>query len=252
MHVRILLTMVLCFLLPMMGRADALRVAAAANLQKVFTEALLPAFQKKTGVTVTPTFGATKQLAQQLGQGAPFDVFVSADTATVDKLAAQGLIVPGSARIYAIGKLVLWTRRDARLHPRRLQDLANPAYAKIAIANPQTAPYGLAAQQSFAKAGLTASVATRLVQAENIAQALQYARSGNAEVALTALSLVIDDKADPYVLVPDNLHAPIAQAAGVVKDTRNAALAQRFLLFLTGKDAAPLWKRYGYSLPGRK
>jgi len=231
------------------AHADDLRIAAAANLQKIFTEALIPAFQKKTGTTVTPTFGATKQLALQLGQGAPFDVFVAADTATVDKLAGQGLIVPGSGRVYAIGRLVLWTRRDARLHPRRIQDLASPAYGKIAIANPTTAPYGLAAQQSFAKAGLAASVTPRLVQAENIAQALQYARSGNAEVALTALSLVIEDKADPYVIVPDNLHAPIAQSVGLVKASRKQAFGQQFLAFLTSREAAPVWKRYGYALP---
>lgn len=231
------------------ARADDLRVAAAANLQKIFTEALIPAFQKKTGATVTPTFGATKQLALQLGQGAPFDVFVAADTVTVNKLAAQGLIVPGSTRVYALGRLVLWTRRDAKAHPRKIQDLANPAYRKIALANPATAPYGLASQQSFAKAGLTASVTPRLVQAENINQALQFAQSGNADIALTALSLVIEDKTDPYVIVPDALHAPIAQAVGLVKSPQKTALGQQFLTFLTGKDAAPVWKRYGYGLP---
>lgn len=231
------------------ARADDLRVAAAANLQKVFTEALLPAFQRKTGATVTPTFGATKQLALQLKQGAPFDVFVAADTATVDKLALQGLIVPGSGRVYAIGRLVLWTRRDAKAHPRKIQDLASPSYGKIAIANPVTAPYGLAAQQSIAAAGLAASVTPRLVQAENIGQALQYARSGNADAALTALSLVIEDKTDPYVIVPDRLHAPIAQSAGLVRASRKQASGQRFIGFLTSRQAASIWKRYGYALP---
>ena len=234
------------------GRADDLKIAAAANLQKVMTEALIPAFEKKTGQTVTPTFGATKQLAQQLGQGAPIDVFVAADTTTVDKLAGQGLVLPASERVYAIGKLVIWSRRDAKLHPRRIQDLAGPAYAKIAIANPATAPYGLAAQQAFAKTGLTASVTPRLVQAENIGQSLQFAQSGNADVSLTALALVIEDKADPYIVVPDNLHAPIAQSAAVTKGAAHPLLAQRFLDYLTSKDAAPIWKRYGYSLPSNK
>lgn len=249
MRVKVWPACVLCLLSVTAARADALRVAAAANLQKVFTEALIPAFQKKTGATVTTTFGATKQLALQLGQGAPFDVFVAADRASVEKLAARGLIIPGSGRVYAIGRLVLWTRRDSPRHPRKIQDLADPAYGRIAIANPSTAPYGLAAQQSFAKAGLTASVAPRLVQAENIAQALQYARSGNAGVALTALSLVIEDKADPYVIVPDALHAPIAQSVGLVKSSQKTALGQQFLNFLIGKEAAPVWKRYGYVLP---
>ncbi len=230
-------------------RADNLQIAAAANLQKIMTEAIIPAFEKKTGATVTLTFGATKQLAQQLSQGAPVDVFVSADTATVDKLASQSLVLPATERVYAIGELVLWTRKDSKRHPRKIQDLANPAYAKIAIANPATAPYGLAAQQAFAATNLTAGVAGRIVQAENIAQALQYAQSGNADVSLTALSLVIEDKTDPYVIVPEKLHAPIAQAAAVVKGTAHPLMAQKFLDFLTGKDAAPLWKKYGYRLP---
>lgn len=230
-------------------RADDLQIAAAANLQKIMTEAIIPAFEKKTGATVTPMFGATKQLAQQLSQGAPVDVFVSADTATVDKLAGQNLVLPATERVYAIGELVLWTRKDAKQHPRKIQDLANPAYAKIAIANPASAPYGLAAQQAFDAAHLTPGVTPRVVQAENIAQALQYAQSGNADVALTALSLVIEDKTDHYVIVPEKLHAPIAQAAAVVKGAAHPLMAQKFLDFLSGKDAAPLWKKYGYRLP---
>jgi molybdate transport system substrate-binding protein len=235
------------------GRASAavLHIAAAANLQKVLTQALIPAFQKQTGATVVPTFASTKLLATQVENGAPVDVFVSADTATTDKLAAQGLLVPRSVRVYAIGRLVLWTRADAAHHPRRIQDLSSPVYAKIAVANPTLAPYGLAAQQSFAHVGLTASVTPRLAVAENIGQALQYAQSGNAAVALTALSLVIEDHADPYVLVPDNLHAPIAQSEGVVKTSAQPALAARFASFLASPATAPVWKHFGYELPHR-
>ncbi len=127
-----------------------------------------------------------------------------------------------------------------------------PAYAHIAIANPKTAPYGLAAQEAFAKLGLTAGVAPRLVQAENIGQALQFAQSGNADVALTALSLVVDDKDDPYVVVDDKLHAPITQSLGLVRTTTQTTQAFQFIDFLTGKDAAKIWKHYGYSLPTKK
>ena len=219
------LAAVCVFLSVLSARADDLQIAAAANLQKVMTEALIPAFQKKTGVTVTPTFGATKQLAQQLSQGAPVDVFVSADTATVDKLAAQDFVLPATARVYAIGRLVMWTRRDAKQHPRKIEDLAGPAYTKISFANPTTAPYGLAAQQAFASARIAPVVTPKLVQAENIGQALQFAQSGNADVALTALSLVIEDKTDPYVIVLDRLHAPIAQSAAIVKGTTHPLIA---------------------------
>ncbi len=229
--------------------AADLKIAAAANLQQVLTQALIPAFYRKTGATVTPTFGSTKLLAMQLRNGQPVDVFVSADTVTTDQLAAQGFLVPATRRVYAIGRLVLWTRRGAAHHPKRLQNLADPAYAKIAIADPRLAPYGLAAHQSFANLGLIGSVAPRLLVAKNIGETLQYARSGNADVALTALSLVVNDKSDPYVIVPDALHAPIAQSAGLVKASAQPALARQFLAFLIGKDAAPIWKRYGYELP---
>lgn len=231
------------------AHADPLRVAAAANLQKVFTDALLPAFTRKTGVAVTPTYGATRALAAQIENGAPIDVFVAADTATVQKLAAERLVIPSTVQPYAIGRLVLWTRRDAPRHPRRLQDLADPRYAHVALANPKTAPYGLAAQQALAHDGLTASVTPRLVQAENVGQALQFAQSGNADAALTALSLVIEDKDDPYVIVPDGEHALLIQSLGLIKTTTQTTQALQLITFLTGKDAAKLWKRYGYALP---
>ena len=229
--------------------ADPLRVAAAANLQKVFTEALLPAFTRKTGLTVQPTFGATGALAAQIENGAPIDVFVAADTATVQKLAASRVLVGSTVRPYAVGRLVVWSRKDAARHPSRLGDLADPAYTHVAIANPKTAPYGLAARQAFVTAGIAAAVEPRVVQAENIAQALQFAQSGNADVCLTALSLVIEDKTDPYFVVPEALHAPLTQSLGVVRTTTQTTQALEFTRYLTGKEAEKIWKRYGYALP---
>ena len=209
----------------------------------------LTAFTKKTGVAVTPTFGATKLLATQIENGAPMDVFVAADTATPQKLLGEHLLAVGTVQPYAIGRLVVWSRRDAAHHPSSVQDLAGPAYAKIAYANPKTAPYGLAAQQAFSKVGLTAAVAPKLVQAENINQALQFAQSGNADVCLTALSLVVEDKTDPYFVVPDSLHDPITQSLGLVSRTTMTTQALQFIDYLTGPDAAKIWKRYGYTLP---
>ncbi len=251
MHVkfRLALGLLLSAVLSVPAHADPLRVAAAANLQKVFTEALLPAFQKKTGVAVTATYGATKALATQIENGAPIDVFVAADTVTVQKLAGERLVVATTVHPYAIGQLVLWSRKDAAHHPSRLQDLADLVYAKIAIANPRTAPYGLAAEQSFARAGIGPRLARRIVQAENIGQSLQFAQSGNADVSLTALSLVIEDKTDPYLIVPESLHDPITQSLGLVRTTTQTTQALEFIHFLTGKDAAKVWKRYGYTLP---
>lgn len=249
MRVKFLFPVLLLAALCIPAQADPLRVAAAANLQKVLTEALIPAFTKKTGVTVSPTFGATKLLATQIENGAPIDVFVAADTVTPQRLLAEKLLAVGTVQSYAVGQLVVWSRRDAAHHPATVQDLASPVYAKIAFANPKTAPYGLAAQQAFARTGLSASVAPRLVQAENIGQALQFAQSGNADVALTALSLVIEDKTDPYFIVPNSLHDPITQSLGLVKTTTQTTQALQFIDFMTGGDAAKIWKRYGYSLP---
>ena len=249
MRVKFLPALFLIIVLCLPAQADPLRVAAAANLQKIFTEALIPAFNKKTGVPVQATYGATKLLATQIENGAPIDVFVAADTATPQKLLTEKFLVVGTVQPYAIGQLVVWSRRDAAHHPSSLQDLASPVYAKIAYANPKTAPYGLAAQQALARAGETAAVAPRLVQAENIGQALQFAQSGNADVALTALSLVIEDKADPYFVVPDSLHDPITQSLGLVKTTTQTTQALQLIDFLTGKDAAKIWKKYGYQLP---
>ena len=233
------------------AKAEPLKVAAAANLQKVFTEALIPAFEKKTGFAVLPTYGATKLLAVQLENGAPIDVFVAADTATVQKLAGERLLIASTVHTYAIGHLVLWSRKEAAHHPVRLADLTDPVYAHIAIANPKTAPYGLAAQETITKLGLSAKLAPRLVQAENIGQALQFAQSGNADVALTALSLVIQDKTNPYSVVDDNLHAPITQSLGLVRTTTLTTQALAFINYLTGKDTDKIWKSYGYSLPKR-
>ena len=229
--------------------ADPLRVSAAANLEKVFTEALIPAFTKKTGVAVSPTFGATKLLATQIENGAPIDVFVAADTVTPQHLLSEKLLAVGTVQPYAIGRVVVWSRKDAAQPPSTVQDLAAPEYAKISYANPKTAPYGLAAQQAFAKTGLTAAVAPKLVQAENINQALQFAQSGNAAVCLTALSLVIEDKTDPYFIVPDNLHDPITQSLGLVSRTTMTTQALQFIDFLRSSDAAKIWKKYGYTLP---
>lgn len=246
-NLRLVLSLLLLSALP--AHADPLRVAAAANLQKVFTEALLPAFLKKTGVAIVPTYGATKALATQIENGAPVDVFVAADTATVQKLAAERVVVASTVHPYAIGRLVLWSSAQSAHHPSRLQDLADPVYARIAIANPKTAPYGLAAQQAFERSGLGPRAAARVVQAENIGQALQFAQSRNADVCLTALSLVIEDKTDPYLIVPDALYDPITQSLGLVRTTTRTTQALDFIHFLTGPDTAKIWKRYGYELP---
>ena len=229
------------------ARAQDLHVAAAANLQKVFTQALVPAFEKQQKIKVVTTFGSTKLLATQVEQGLPADVFVAADTTTIDGLIKKGTLVAGTSETYAIGRLVIWSRADAPNHPAKIQDLGDAKYAKIAIANPNLAPYGAAAVRALTNTHT--NVTGRLVQAENIGQALQFAQSGNADVSLTALSLVIDDTKDPYVIVPDWLHLPIAQSAALVKQNTVNPKASAFLAFLVSPAAKPIWKKYGYLAP---
>lgn len=224
-------------------------VAAAANLQKAFDNAIIPRFEKDNNCKVVVTYGATKLLALQLQNGAPDDVFVAADMSTVARLAKEGLVNSATAEQYAVGKLVIWSRKDAMRHPRSIDDLADPAYSRISIANPDAAPYGRAAMEALTSAGIMPGSKTRIVQAENIAQALQYAQTGNADVALTALSLVIDDRGDPYIVVPEALHSPIAQSAALVSNSQNKPLARSFLKFLISKAARTIWERYGYQVP---
>lgn len=208
-------------------------------------------WERSGGGPVTVTYGGSKVLAAQMTNGAPIDVFLSADTETVDALARAGTVDGSTKRVYAIGTLVLWFRRDSPQRPKRLEDLRDPAYRRIAIANPKLAPYGRAAQEALAAAGLSQAVAPRLVMAENIGEALQFARSGNADVALTALALVIHDPAGWYVPVPAALHRPIAQSAAVASHAANGVDARRFLDFVCGPQTAPLWKKWGYALPGK-
>jgi len=223
------------------------RVAAAANLKHCLDDGLVPAFEKATGDQVTVTYGSTQLLARQLESGKPEDVFLSADTKTVDKLVSEKILVGATERVYAIGELVLWTRADAALHPKSIQDLTNLSYANIAIANPKLAPYGEAAVESLHSAGLDPAVAGRIVQAGNISDALQYAKTGNADAAFTALSLVIKDKKDPYIIIPASFHKPIRQSAALVQ---SSAGGTAFLNYLSSASAVVIWKSYGYTVPG--
>jgi molybdate transport system substrate-binding protein len=227
---------------------SVVRIAAAANLKQCLDQGLVPVFEKVTGNKVVVSYGSTQLLAHQLENGKPEDVFLSADTKTVDKLVKEKILVGSSERVYAIGQLVLWTSADSALHPTNIRDLSNLSYANIAIANPKLAPYGAAAVESLANAGLSAVVAGRIIQAGNIGEALQYAKTGNADAAFTALSLVIKDKKDPYIVIPATLHGPIAQSAALVEPATNGQGAA-FLSFLASKQAAPIWKSYGYALP---
>ncbi len=224
-----------------------LLVSAAANLADVLPP-LLDAFQERTGIRVHVNYGNTAQLAAQIERGAPADLFLAADRRHVESLANKGLVLPETVRVYARGKLVLWARADSGLALTSLAELASSRVGRIAIANPDQAPYGAAARQALQRLGLWDALQPKIVIAENIQQAFQYARSGNADVAFTALSLVVGESGK-RLEVPPELYDPIDQALAVVKGTRREAEARRLADFLVGPEAAAVWQRYGYDLP---
>jgi molybdate transport system substrate-binding protein len=224
---------------------EPLSIAAASNLADAFTS-IGKAFTDQTQVPVTFNFGSTAQLAQQIDNGAPFDVFAAADTAHVDQLIAGGLIQPDTRRLYARGRLALWAPRwdTATLSPEALKD---PRIRFVAIAQPGAAPYGKAAVDALTRLKLWQTLQPKIVYANNIQMAKQFTASGNADAAFTAWSLVFAEA--NAVRVDAALHAPLDQAAGIVTGSRNQRDAQRFLDFLTGKQGRAVLARYGYEFP---
>ncbi len=223
----------------------ALTVSAAANVQPAFEE-IGAAFTAQTGTPVAFNFGATGALAQQIAAGAPADVFAAANTADVEALAARGHIAADTIRPYAIGRLVLYSNTGAEVT--RVEDLARPDVKRIAIANPERAPYGVAAREAMQAAGVWDAVQDRLVMGESVGQAFQYAKTGNVDVAFAPLSLTMDETGVAYVVSP-SLYGPIVQALGVVSGSPNATAARSFVEFVTGPAGREVLQRYGYDLP---
>lgn len=245
----IILAILLSFSLSACGGTEAtLTVSAAANLESAFGE-VSRAFEKQTGSRVTYNFGSTGQLAQQIAQGAPVDVFVAADRATIDDLAARGFLLPDSVHLYARGEIVLYVRASSTISFKGLEDLTRPEIRRIAIANPDRAPYGRAAIQALERQGIWNVVRERLVLTENIQQTKQYVDTGNVDAAITARSLIFGAPGI-WVSIPKDLYTPIEQALGIVKGTRNPREARAFGDFLLGEQGRTILARYGYGLPG--
>ena len=218
--------------------------AAAADLAKAQAP-LAAAFAKKTSVAIRWITGSSGVLAQQAEHGAPYDVFAAADTEHIDELARKGFTIAGTRAIYARGRLVLWVP-NPRVPVERIEDLLHHDVTHIAIANPRLAPYGRAAEESLRGAHLWETVQPRIVFAENVSMATQYAASGNADVAFTALALVYD-RPGRKIEIPESLHAPIDQAIAVIRGTSKVDLARKFVDFVTGAAAKQVLQRYGYS-----
>lgn len=216
------------------AQTNTLRLAAAADLQPLLPP-ILAAFHQQTGITVLPSCESSATLATEIINGAPFDLFMAADMSFPQRVIDAGKATEAHPVAYARGTLVLWTRNGSGIAALSLSSLSSPIVRSIAIANAQHAPYGRAAQDALQHLGLFPATRPKLVIAENIAQAAQYADSGNAQVGFISLTAALTARlrADGhYIAVPQAAYAPIVQGAVVVRGSANAAAAQRFLSFL--------------------
>jgi len=229
--------------------AGEVQVAVAANFttQK---QVIAADFEKDTGNKVVASYGATGQFYAQIKNGAPFEVFLSADDTTPAKLESEGMTVPGSRFTYAIGALALWSAKDGYVDANG-DVLKKNEFRHLAIANPKTAPYGLAATQALDKLGLAQAVAPKIVEGQNISQTQQFIATGNAELGFVALSQIYKNgkiTSGSAWMVPESLHEPIKQDAVILTKGKDNAAAKAFVEYLKGPKAAAVIKSFGYTL----
>jgi molybdate transport system substrate-binding protein len=240
-------------LTPARAAGSEITVAAAADLSAALTE-VAANYQKQTGSSVKLSFGASGALTQQIQNGAPFDVFFSADMDYPRQLIAAGQADAATLHRYAVGRLVLWAPADSALdfEHKGMDVLLDPSVKKIAIANPQHAPYGRAAVAAFKHYGLTDKVADRLVLGENISQAAQFVESGNAQVGLAALAHALAPAMQgkgKYWLIPAEAYPALDQGVVVLSHSANKPEAAAFLAYIKTPEVATVLKRYGFSVP---
>lgn len=227
-------------------------VAAAADLRLAFEE-LGAAFERDTGTTVTFSFGSSGQLKEQVLQGAPFDVFASANVGFVDEVAAAGKADGSTKATYAFGRIVVFSPSKGPDAVTTLEELAAPGVRHVAIANPDHAPYGVAAEQALRSAGVDEAVKPKLVLGENVADTLRLATTRNADAAIVSLSLVKTTDDGSWGLVDASRHQPLEQALVVTGvDPAKAAAARAFASYVNAPTGRAVMTRYGFVLPDEK
>ena len=232
--------------------ASTLSIAAASNLVYVLDE-LLAAFRAIEPVALTVATGASGSLVAQIQNGAPFDVFLSADLRYPESLVDRGHADAKTLTTFATGRLVLWTTKSAIKLGSIENVLRDPAVRRLAMANTDTAPYGQAAKDVLKQLGLWDEVQPKVVVGETITQTAQFVETGNADVGFVALSLVLAPKLKnrgQWILVPDELYSPIAQGAVITRRGAGNAAAERFLRFLHSDAAREIFARFGYQVAG--
>lgn len=231
-----------------------LTVAAAASVRFALPEIIAKFEEEHDGITVEGVYGASGNLFQQITSKAPFDVFLSADENYAIELVKQRHGVGGSIIRYATGRLALWAPNDSPLDVTKgLAILSDETVKKVAIANPKLAPYGVAAEEALKKAGIYDTLKDKIVLGENIAQTAQFVESGNAQVGLLALSMVVSpglkEKGKSWT-VPETDHAPIIQSGCICEYSNNKAVAEQFMKFMHSEAAREVLKRHGFGIPG--
>jgi molybdate transport system substrate-binding protein len=248
----LLLTTVLCSA----AQPQDITVAAASDLNYALKD-LASRFEKKTGSKVTLSFGSSGNLYSQIQGGAPYDLFFSADVAYPQKLASGGLIESSSLRTYAIGHLVLWVPNGSSFDPQKLKMdlLLRPSVQRIAIANPEHAPYGRAAMAALEHFGVKDKVAGKLVFGENISQAAQFVQSGNAQAGLIALSLAVSPamkNSGRYWELPANSYPELQQGVALLSSSKHKAAAKAFLEYVLSAEGTAVLEQYGFRVPASK
>jgi len=253
---RFILVLVLS-LLPATGAniaiAEDLTIAAASDLNFAFRE-IAAEYEHTTGNGVRLVFGSSGNFYAQIQNGAPFDLYFSADIGYPKKLIDEGLAVPNSLYQYATGQIVLWVPKESSLDITKGMDtLLDPAIKKIAIANPKHAPYGRAAVSAMEHYKIYERVKDKFVLGENISQTAQFAQSGAADIGIIALSLALAPTMQPlgsYWLIPQDAHPSIDQGVAIIKASKNQDGGRKFLELLQAPAAKAIMKRYGFVLPG--
>jgi molybdate transport system substrate-binding protein len=248
----LLLTTVLCSV----GHSQEITVAAAADLNYALKD-LASGFEKKTGDKIILSFGSSGNLYAQIQGGAPYDLFFSADIAYPQKLARAGLVDSSSLRTYVIGHLVLWVRNGSSFDPQKLKMdlLLQSSVQRIAIANPQHAPYGRAAMAALEHFGLKDKVAGKLVFGENISQAAQFVQSGNAQAGLIALSLAVSPAmkdSGRYWELPTDSYPELQQGVVLLSASKHKPAAKAFLEYLFSAEGTAVLEQYGFHVPRSK
>jgi molybdate transport system substrate-binding protein len=233
-----------------------LAVAAAADLKYALDELIVQFETRRREIHVQPTYGSSGNFYAQLTNKAPFDIYFSADLDYPRKLAAQQLTLPNSEFRYAVGQIVVWARKESSLNVEQLgiQSLLEPSIHKIAIANPQHAPYGRAAEAALKQLGVYDQVHEKLVLGENIAQTAQFIESGAADVGIIALSLALAPALKDqgkFWKVPLDAYPPLEQGGAILAWTAHTAAAEALRSFVLSPEGKQVLARYGFLLPGK-